>query len=195
MGRVLQTWPALAAELAQCRLCSDQLPLGPRPIFTGSATARLRLIGQAPGRRAHMAGIPFADASGDRLRAWMGVDTATFYDAARIAITPMGFCYPGTGGSGDKLPDPICAATWHERLRVALPAVGLTLLVGGLAQRAYLPDFSDVTSAVSHWRRERPDIVPLPHPSWHNNRWLKLNPWFEDEMLPIVRHRIALLLS
>lgn len=187
----LLPWPALSSEITRCRLCAERLPLGPRPIFAGSNTARLRLISQAPGRRAHVAGIPFADASGDRLRAWMGVDKATFYDAARIAITPMGFCYPGTGSGGDKLPDPICAATWHAKLRAALPDVGLTLLVGGLAQKACLPDFTDVTTAVAAWRGGQSDVVPLPHPSWHNNRWLKLNPWFEDEMLPILRARIA----
>jgi uracil-DNA glycosylase len=169
--------------------------MGPRPIFAGSPTARLRLIGQAPGRRAHIAGMPFADASGDRLRAWMGVDKAVFYDAARIAVTPMGFCYPGNANGGDKLPDPICARTWHERLRLALPNVALTLLVGGLAQKAYLPDFSDVTKAVSAWRRNQNDMVPLPHPSWHNNRWLKLNPWFGDEMLPVLRQSIAAALA
>lgn len=188
-------WPALSAEIARCRQCADRLPLGPRPIFAGSATARLRLISQAPGRKAHLAGVPFADASGDRLRDWMGVDKATFYDAQRIAITPMGFCYPGAGNGGDKLPDPICAETWHDSLRAALPDVGLTLLAGGLAQKAYLPSFTDVTSAVAAWRSSPVAIVPLPHPSWHNNRWLKLNPWFEEEMLPVLRRRIATLLS
>ncbi len=142
-----------------------------------------------------MAGIPFADASGDRLRDWMGVDKTTFYDARRIAITPMGFCYPGAGNGGDKLPDPICAATWHDRLRAALPEVGLTLLVGGLAQKSYLPGFTDVTRAVAAWRNDPSDVVPLPHPSWHNNRWLMLNPWFEYEMLPVLRQRIAKLLA
>jgi uracil-DNA glycosylase len=186
-------WAPLAAEIAACRICAASLPLGPKPVFAGSNAARLLLISQAPGRRAHLSGIPFSDASGKRLRAWLGLSDAAFYDPRRVAIMPMGFCFPGSAGSGDKLPNPICAATWHQRLRAALPQIGLTLLVGGLAQRAYLPEVATVTEAVGQARQGFGDIVALPHPSWHNNRWLIENPWFEDEILPPLRRRIAAL--
>lgn len=187
------SWTDLAADIRSCTLCWAQLPLGPRPIVAGSATARILIISQAPGTRAHYSGVPFSDASGRRLRAWLGLDEVTFYDAARVAIMPMGFCYPGKTTQGDKLPDPICSRTWHARLRHAMPQVGLTILVGGLAQRAYLSDFENVTAAVTNWRALLPDLAPMPHPSWHNNLWLRRNPWFESEMLPVLRRRIAAL--
>lgn len=186
-----QSWLNLSDEVRQCRLCAKQLPLGPQPIFSGSPTARLAIIGQAPGRRAHLAGIPFADASGNRLRSWLDLDGEAFYDSTRIAIMPMGFCYPGTGQGGDMLPNPICATTWHKPLRAAMQKLDLTLLVGGLAQKAYLQNFSNVTQVVSEAREARGSMVPLPHPSWHNNAWLKHHPWFESEMLPPLRERIA----
>lgn len=188
-------WSVLARDIAGCRICAQALPLGPRPIFAGSPTARLLIISQAPGRRAHLSGVPFSDASGDRLRDWLGLDKASFYNSARVAIMPMGFCYPGSGSGGDKLPDPICAATWHGSLRALMPGLGLTLLVGGLAQRAYLKDFRNVTNAVSEWRRDLSPTVPLPHPSWHNNAWLRSNSWFEAEILPVLRARISALLN
>lgn len=186
-----QAWSSLARDIKQCQLCAGKLPLGPRPIFAGSPTARIAIIGQAPGRRAHLAGVAFADASGNRLRDWLGLDKATFYDAERVAITPMGFCYPGTAGGGDKLPDSICYMTWHRRQRVLMPDLTLTLLVGGLAQKAYLDDFSNVTDSVFAARSAKAAMVPLPHPSWHNNAWLKKHPWFEMEMLPRLRARVA----
>ncbi|MBI2254846.1 MAG: uracil-DNA glycosylase family protein [Proteobacteria bacterium] len=188
-------WPSLAAEIRRCRLCAHHLPLGPRPIFAGSPTARIVIIGQAPGRRAHLAEIPFADASGDRLRQWLGLERAAFYDACRIAIMPMGFCYPGTGAGGDKLPNPICATTWHARMQAAMPRLELTLLVGGLAQRAYLASFDNVTDAVMASRNGEGARIALPHPSWHNNAWLKMHSWFEGEMLPPLRRRIAHLIG
>jgi len=193
--KLQENWPSLATEIAQCRLCAARLPLGPRPIFAGSPSARVAIVGQAPGRRAHLAGKPFADASGNRLRNWLGLSDDAFYDANRVAIMPMGFCYPGTGGGGDKLPDPICAATWHARMRAAMPRLELTLLVGGLAQKAYLPDFANVTDAVSASRGAKGTMVPLPHPSWHNNAWLKTHAWFEADMLPPLRRRIARLMG
>jgi uracil-DNA glycosylase len=189
------SWQELAAEIRQCALCSAALPLGPRPIFAGSATARVLITSQAPGQRAHRSGIPFSDASGQRLRRWLGLDEASFYDSARVAIMPMGFCYPGKTAQGDTLPDPVCAATWHRRLRQAMPQVELTILVGGLAQRAYLPKFSTVTEGVAAWRNLAPALAPIPHPSWHNNRWLAQNPWFEANMLPNLRERIAALMK
>lgn len=187
-------WRHIAEEARHCTLCQATLPLGPRPVFAGSATARLLLIGQAPGTRAHQSGIPFSDASGRRLRHWLGLDEAIFYDAGKVAIMPMGFCYPGKTAQGDKLPDPICAATWHGRFLAAMPRIGLTILVGGLAQRAYLPAFENVTAAVAAWQDRNPAIAAIPHPSWHNNHWLTANPWFESEMLPVLRGRIAALL-
>jgi uracil-DNA glycosylase len=185
------SWTQLAEEIRSCTLCAARLPLGPRPVLAGSATARILIISQAPGTRAHHAGVPFADASGRRLRAWLGLDEATFYDAARVAIMPMGFCYPGKTAQGDKLPDPVCSRTWHQRMLTAMPNVELTVLVGGLAQRAYLPDFENVTAAVAQWRDLLPAVAPIPHPSWHNNLWLRTNPWFESEMLPVLQRRIG----
>ena len=186
------SWTDLAAEISSCTLCWAHLPLGPRPVFAGSATARLLIISQAPGTRAHHSGIPFSDASGRRLRTWLGLDEATFYDAARVAIMPMGFCYPGKTAQGDKLPDAVCSRTWHQRMLQAMPNVALTLLIGGLAQRANLPDFQNVTAAVAGWRDLLPSVAPLPHPSWHNNLWLRTNPWFESEMLPVLQRLISL---
>jgi len=189
------SWTDLAADIRSCTLCRAHLPLGPRPVFAGSATARLLIISQAPGTRAHQSGVPFSDASGRRLRNWLGLDDAAFYDAARVAIMPMGFCYPGKTAQGDKLPDPICSRTWHARLQRAMPQVSLTILVGGLAQRAYLPDFENVSAAVARWRDLMPGVAPMPHPSWHNNLWLRKHPWFEGEMLPVLRRRIAALMA
>jgi uracil-DNA glycosylase len=152
-------------------------------------------VGQAPGRRAHEAGKPFADPSGDRLRSWLAMSDAAFYDADRVAIVGMGLCYPGTGTSGDLPPRPECAAAWHDRLMRSLPEVRMTLLVGQYAHRRYLDEATSVTEAVAGWRVTWPTLVPLPHPSWRNNGWLRRNPWFERELLPRLRAEVSTLLG
>jgi uracil-DNA glycosylase len=186
-------WTGLLARVRACTACAAQLPLGPRPILSASPTARLLIASQAPGRRAHEAGRTFADASGDRLRAWLGLTPDQFYDSTRIAIIPMGLCYPGTlENGGDALPAARCSATWHPPLLAHLSQVGLTLLVGRLAHLRYLPDpRRSMAEAVASWREYLPDQVPLPHPSWRTLGWARKNPWFEAEMLPELRTRIA----
>ena len=185
------------AEARACRLCAADLPLGPRPVLRASATARLMIVGQAPGTRVHASGIPFNDPSGDRLRAWLGIDRETFYDERRLAILPMGLCYPGQDARGaDKPPMKICAPTWHPRIRPLLPKLELTLLVGLYAQARYLGPArkKSLTETVQCWRDYGPALLPLPHPSWRNTAWLKRNPWFEAEVLPELRRRVRALL-
>lgn len=186
-------WNELLTKVRACTACAPRLPLGPKPTLSASPGARLLVTSQAPGRRAHEAGRPFADASGDRLRAWLGLPPEVFYDSSRVAIIPMGMCYPGTQeGGGDVLPEARCAATWHAALFAQLPNVRLTLLVGRLAQMRYLPDpLGSMTEAVANWRSYLPMRVPLPHPSWRTLGWARRNPWFEAEMLPELRRRIA----
>lgn len=183
---------SLLAEVRACRLCEAHLPLGPRPIVRGSATARLLIVSQAPGTRVHETGLSFNDRSGDVLRGWLGLDRDTFYDERRIAIMPMGFCYPGVlPGGGDAPPRPECAPLWHGPLRAAFASVELTLLVGGYAIAGYLgADGRNMTEAVRAWRRFLPAHQPLPHPSWRNIAWLRRNPWFEAELLPELRGRV-----
>ena len=161
------------------------------------ADARLLIVGQAPGARVHASGIPWDDASGRRLRDWLQVDAATFYDARRVALVPMGFCYPGKAGSGDAPPRPECRATWHPRLLPLLPRVGLTLLIGNHAQAYFLGATRRATSGdtVQAWRDYLPRYLPLPHPSPRNIAWFKRNPWFEDEVLPDLRTRVRALLG
>lgn len=188
----------LIREIRACTNCAGFLPCPPRPIIQFSATSRLLIIGQAPGRRAHESGIPFSDPSGDRLREWLGLDKEAFYDSRRLAIVPMGFCYPGTlpKGGGDVLPPAICAELWHDKIRAVLPAAETTILVGGLAQRAYLPGMAaGMTETVAGWQRLFPSIIPFPHPSWRNTGWIKRHPWFEEDMLPIVRQHVRDLLG
>ena len=183
---------SLLAEVHACTLCAEHLPLGPRPVVQLHASARILVAGQAPGRRVHETGVPFNDPSGDRLRAWLGVSREVFYDAKRVAIAPMGFCFPGTGSSGDLAPRPECAATWRAPLLARLKSLQLTLVIGQYAQAYHLPDAGNsVTEVVQAWRKFWPDAVPLPHTSPRNNRWLKRNPWFEEELLPMVRKRVA----
>jgi len=183
---------SLLAEVHACTLCAEHLPLGPRPVVQLHASARILVAGQAPGRRVHETGVPFNDPSGDRLRAWLGVSREVFYDAKRVAIAPMGFCFPGTGSSGDLAPRPECAATWRAPLLARLKSLQLTLVIGQYAQAYHLPDAGNsVTDVVQSWRKFWPHAVPLPHPSPRNNRWLKRNPWFEEELLPMVRKRVA----
>lgn len=182
---------ALRAEIGGCRLCADRLPLGPRPIVQIGAGARVRIIGQAPGTKAHEAGIPWADASGDRLRDWLGMDSATFYDADALAIVPMGFCYPGAvKGGGDCPPRPECAPLWHPRTNAVLGKVRLTLLVGTYAQKRYLPGYQGMAEAVRAADRHLP-LFALPHPSWRVVGWMRRNPWFEAETLPRLRAAVA----
>jgi len=184
----------LLDEVRQCTLCAGQLPLGPRPVVQVGPTARILIAGQAPGRRVHASGVPFDDPSGERLRAWMGVDSATFYDARRVAILPMGFCYPGTGASGDLPPRAECAPTWRQRLLASMPNIALTLVIGRYAQSWHCSDpRRSVTDCVRDWRRYWPQQLPLPHPSPRNNRWLRNNPWFESEVLPQLRARVRTL--
>ncbi len=183
----------LLREVRACRLCEAELPLGPRPLLRARSSARLLIIGQAPGTRVHETGIPWNDPSGDRLREWIGVERKTFYDDTRIAIVPMGFCYPGRDArGGDKPPRPECARTWHARLLEELPEIRLTLLVGHYAQGRYLAERrkKNLTESVRAWREFTPRYLPLPHPSWRNTAWLKKNPWFEDDVLPCLRRRL-----
>jgi uracil-DNA glycosylase len=188
---------ALLREIRACRMCQTHLPLGPNPVLRASAGARLLVVGQAPGARVHASGIPWDDASGRRLREWLGVDTETFYDATRVAIVPMGFCYPGKASSGDAPPRPECRATWHPRLLPLLPGIGLALLVGQYAQAHFLGASrkGSLTDTVRAWREYLPTYLPLPHPSPRNVAWFKANPWFEGEVLPELRARIAALVA
>ncbi len=183
----------LVAQARACTICEAHLPLGPRPVLRARPSARLLLIGQAPGTRVHETGIPWNDPSGDRLRDWLQLDRETFYDERRIAIVPMGFCYPGQDPrGGDRPPRPECAPTWHAPIRAGLPAVELTLLIGLYAQGHYLGARrkASLTETVRAWRDFQPEFLPLPHPSWRNTAWLKRNPWFEAELLPTLRARI-----
>jgi uracil-DNA glycosylase len=199
----------LAAQLRACRICRDAprygsaLPHEPRPIIQGSASARLCVASQAPGTRAHASGIPFADRSGTRLRSWLGLDEETFYDPAKVAIVPMGSCFPGQDAKGGDLgPRRECAEAWRRPLFEALPDLDLVLLIGQYAQAWHLGDaFRDgLTDTVRRWREilshpQKPRILPLPHPSWRNNGWLRKNPWFEAELLPILQREVRGLLG
>jgi uracil-DNA glycosylase len=168
------------------------LPLGPRPVVRAAPSARLLIISQAPGTRVHETGLSFNDRSGDRLRDWLGLDRRAFYDESRVAIVGMGFCYPGIDRNGGDLPPiPACAPLWHPRLLPLMPNVELTLLVGSYAHRRYLPPRPRMTDIVAAWRDFLPSRMPLPHPSWRNTGWLRRNPWFETEALPVLRARVA----
>lgn len=186
----------LLSEVRGCRRCEAQLPLGPKPVFQASARARVLIVGQAPGRLAHLAGRPFDDPSGERLRDWLGVDHAVFYDASRIALLPMGFCFPGTGTGGDLPPPPVCAETWRERLLAGMPDIGLTVLLGRYAINWHLPEArrESLQTVTANWRQHWPDLVTLPHPSPRNHRWLRNNPHVEGEIVPALRARVASLL-
>lgn len=188
----MRTLNVLLRDVRACELCAASLPLGPRPVLQCHGAARILIAGQAPGRKVHESGVPFQDASGDRLRAWLGVSPDVFYDERKIAILPMGFCFPGTGASGDLPPRPECAPAWRGELLGHLRKLQLTLVIGQYAQQHHLPDAgSSVTEVVRAWRRHWPGIVPLPHPSPRNNRWLVQNPWFEAELLPALKARVA----
>lgn len=185
-------------DIRHCRLCADGLPLGPRPVLRASRTARIFICAQAPGTRVHETGVPFNDASGDRLRDWMGIDRDTFYDQSRIAIIPMGFCYPGRAraGGGDLPPRPECRATWHDRLFDVMPRPALKLVIGRYAQDYHLKDHPQakagqtLTEIVRNWRAFGPGVIPLPHPSPRNLNWLRRNPWFEADVIPTLRDTV-----
>lgn len=177
---------ALIEQAQACDLCAATLPLGPRPIFRASITARLLIISQAPGTKAHLSGVPFNDPSGVRLRTWMGVDFETFYDQTRIGIMPMGFCYPGRQpNGGDAPPAPDCAPTWHERFLPLMPNLQTILLVGGYAQKRYcmVTNMTEAVRVFTHGQK----FLALPHPSWRTIGWTQRNPWFEAEILPKLR--------
>ena len=188
----------LSTEARACTICADELPLGPRPVFRVSPTARLLIVGQAPGTKVHETGIPWNDASGDRLRGWLNLDREIFYDESRIAIVPMGFCYPGVDArGGDRPPRKECAPAWHPRFLKLLPKIEFTLLVGLYAQAHYLGDRRKVTltDTVRAFKDYGPNFMPLPHPSWRNTGWLRKNPWFEAELLPVLRRRVTKLIA
>jgi uracil-DNA glycosylase len=210
----------LLAQVRACTACAPHLPHEPRPVLRAAATARLLIVGQAPGRKVHETGIPWNDPSGDRLRSWLGMDRDTFYDESRIAIIPTGLCFPGTGKGGDLPPRPECAPLWHPPLLAELPDIRLTLLIGQYAQAYYLGPRckKTLTETVAAWREYltveemtgRPEFprpprraeaarrppgdgpfLPLPHPSPRNQMWLKRNPWFERDLLPVLREKVA----
>ena len=186
---------AAVGEALACRRCEAVLPLGPRPVFRVSATARVLIIGQAPGTKVHMTGVPWNDASGDRLRLWLMMDRDTFYDSAQIAIVPMGLCYPGRlPNGGDAPPMPACAPLWLDRFAGLMPAVRLTLLVGSYAMRHRLGK-GPMTDRVRAFREIGPGIIPLPHPSWRTTGWERHNPWFAAELLPVLRQAVAVALE
>jgi uracil-DNA glycosylase len=196
MGR--ETLDQAMAAARACTVCAEQLPLGARPVFRASRTARLLIVGQVPGTKVHETGIPWNDRSGDRLRDWLAVDSETFHDEGRIAILPAGFCYPGRYERGGDLPPrPECAPLWHRRLTSHIPDIQLTLLVGQYAQALYLGRRRrhSLTATVAAWRDYPPEFLPLPHPSWRNTAWLRKNPWFEAELLPVLREKVGILVA
>ena len=192
-----RTLDALLTAVRDCRACEAHLPLGPRPVLRAAETARILVVGQAPGVRVHTTGIPWGDPSGERLRAWMGVDKDVFYDESRIAIIPMGYCYPGRGNGGDMPPRRECSSLWLDHLLAKLPRIELTLLIGQYAQRHFLagrrkPSLAETAKA---WRQYAPQYIPLPHPSPRNQPWFKRHVWFEEQLVPMLQSRIKTLLA
>lgn len=206
--RAPETLASVLQQLAACRICRDEprfqprLPHEPRPVIQASPTARLCIAGQAPGTRVHASGKPFTDPSGVRLRQWLGLDEAAFYDAAKVAIVPMGHCFPGLDAQGGDLPPRReCAPIWRMRVLAAMPQVELVLAIGRYAQAWHLgaKAGTNLSATMADWRAilaqpRRPRVLPLPHPSWRNNAWLKRNPWFEAELLPVLREEVVRLL-
>jgi uracil-DNA glycosylase len=187
----------LLAEIKDCRLCEEHLPLGPLPVVQASSKAKILIAGQAPGRKVHESGVPFDDASGERLREWMGIDREIFYDVSKIAIVPMGFCFPGTGKSGDLPPRPECAEAWREKLLSNLPKIELTLVIGKYAQDYHLGALQkkNLTETVKSWKDYwKKKVLPLPHPSPRNNIWLRKNDWFEEDVLPTLKSKVKKLI-
>jgi len=192
----MNSFASLLAEVRACTLCAAHLPHGPRPVLQIHPQARILIASQAPGRKVHESGVPFDDASGDRLREWMGLTREVFYDSRRIAILPMGLCFPGAGKSGDLPPRPECMLAWHDLLLGHLRHLEMTLVVGRYAQAYYMnEERSSLTETVRNWRSYWPKIVPLPHPSPRNNIWLRRNPWFEKELVPVLRRRVSEILA
>ncbi len=192
----MTTYKALLGQVRACTLCAPHLPLGPRPVLQLHPQARILIASQAPGRKVHVSGIPFDDASGNRLREWMGISREAFYDPRQVAIVPMGLCFPGTGKSGDLPPRPECAPTWRKPLLGHLRHLELTLVIGQYAMAWHLgARHPSLTEAVKSWRDQWPLVLPLPHPSPRNNLWLRRNPWFEAEVLPALRDRVTQVLS
>jgi len=188
---------ALLAAIRACRACAAQLPLGPRPIVQASPTARLLIVGQAPGAKVHASGVPWDDASGARLRDWLDIEVASFHDASRIAIVPMGYCYPGRGAGGDLPPRRECAQLWLDRLLAGMPRIELTLLIGTHAQRHFLGTRAraNLTDTVAAFADYAPRCIPLPHPSPRNTAWFQRHPWFANDMLPHLRERVHAVLA
>jgi uracil-DNA glycosylase len=189
--------PLLLKEVRACTMCAAHLPQGPRPVLQAHAQARILIAGQAPGNNVHQSGVPFDDASGERLRQWMGIERDQFYDPKLVAILPMGFCYPGTGSSGDLPPRRECAPQWRARLLQAMPCIALSLVIGQYATAWHLPNAaaSNLTETVRAWHTHGPAVLPLPHPSPRNNIWLKANPWFATDVVPAVQARVRALVS
>jgi uracil-DNA glycosylase len=189
--------PLMLKEVRACTICAAHLPHGPRPVLQADTRARILIAGQAPGRKVHASGVPFDDASGERLRHWMGVSHVQFYDPQLVAILPMGFCYPGTGKSGDLPPRRECALQWRARLLQAMPRIELTLVIGQYAMAWHMPNAatSNLTETVRAWRERGPAVLPLPHPSPRNNIWLKANPWFALDVVPALQARVHSLVS
>jgi len=189
----MRSLTSLLAEVRACTICEAHLPHGVRPVLQLHPAARVLIAGQAPGRKVHESGVPFDDASGNRLRDWMGVTPEVFYDPKKIAILPIGFCFPGTGKAGDLPPRAECAPAWRAQLLSRLPHVRLTLVLGRYAQAYHLMGGSSpsLTEMVQSWRRYWPGTVPLPHPSPRNNSWLQRNPWFTAELLPALQQRVS----
>jgi len=187
--------PVLAglAEARACTLCAEHLPLGPRPVLAGTPTSRIVIVGQAPGTKVHASGVPWDDDSGRRLREWLQIDDEVFYDPARVALLPMGFCYPGRKGGGDAPPRPECAPTWHERLMAGMPELRLVVLAGMYAHKHYLGRSrrKTLTETVRVGEEYGPRLFPLPHPAWRVRLWMKKNPWFEAETLPRLRAAVS----
>jgi uracil-DNA glycosylase len=187
----IKSFNELVSSVRACTLCADELEFGVRPVLQVNPKARVLIAGQAPGAKVHKSGIPFDDASGDRLREWMGINKDTFYDETQIAILPMGFCYPGKGRSGDLPPRSICAETWRDSLLKELPGIRLTLVIGLNAQAWHIPfRQKTLTETVRNWEKYSDEIMPLPHPSPRNNIWLKRNDWFESDVLPELKRRV-----
>jgi uracil-DNA glycosylase len=187
-----QAFTRLLKEVRSCTSCAPSLPAGPRPVLQAHPDARILLVGQAPGRKVHASGVPFDDASGERLRAWLGMDHDTFYDERQVAILPMGFCFPGTGTSGDLPPRPECAPLWRERLLAGLPHIRLTVLLGRYAQQQHLPSTGrGLTEVVADWRAHAPAVFVLPHPSPRNQAWFKRHPWLAAEVVPALQAAVS----
>ena len=187
----------LLFEIRSCRVCAASLTAGPRPIVQFGETSRIVIIGQAPGSKVHLSGVPWADDSGDRLRQWTGLSKDSFYDPAKVALVPMGFCYPGKGQSGDLPPRPECAPLWHRRVMDLLPSGRLTLLVGTYAQKHYIPTAKrrTMTELVRTFDTQPDGFFPLPHPAWRSMIWMRRNPWYEAEILPVLQSKVRAALN